>query len=118
MKIRTSRINHSKAIWHGRGRPVLLIHPNRTSHRVWEFMLTASHCKMSFYTPTLRGTLRNLEFMINYGADHSNLTRSRFVPGLCRRSFALKQFESRASRRSFGVKILGSKSGLGLVKPL
>jgi pimeloyl-ACP methyl ester carboxylesterase len=43
------------AVWHGQGTPVLLIHPNRTSHRVWDFMLAALQCPMPFFAPALRG---------------------------------------------------------------
>ena len=53
--IRTARMNHDVAIWHGQGMPVLLIHPNRTSHRVWDFMVAASQSKMPFVAPALRG---------------------------------------------------------------
>ena len=53
--IQTSRMRHDMAVWHGQGTPVLLIHPNRTSHRVWDFMLAALQCPMPFFAPALRG---------------------------------------------------------------
>ncbi len=54
-RIQTSRMRHDMAVWHGQGTPVLLIHPNRTSHRVWDFMLAALQCPMPFFAPALRG---------------------------------------------------------------
>ena len=53
--ITTTRMRHALVSWPGTGTPVLLIHPNRTSHRVWDFMLDASQSIAPFYAPALRG---------------------------------------------------------------
>ena len=57
--LQTSRLQHEMAVWPGTGTPILLIHPNRTSHRVWDFMVAASRCPMPFYAPALRGHARS-----------------------------------------------------------
>jgi len=53
--ITTPRLRHALVAWSGTGIPVLLIHPNRTSHRVWDFMLSASQSTAPFFAPALRG---------------------------------------------------------------
>ena len=57
--LQTSRLQHDMATWSGTGTPILLIHPNRTSHRVWDFMVAASRCPMPFFAPALRGHARS-----------------------------------------------------------
>ena len=53
--LETPRLRHALITRSGTGTPVLLIHPNRTSHRVWDFVLAASQSTAPFYAPALRG---------------------------------------------------------------
>lgn len=51
----TPRLRMQYAEWAGDAPTILLVHPNRTSHRVWDFMVASSGLAQRFVAPALRG---------------------------------------------------------------
>lgn len=54
-EIRLPRLRVSYLDWPGDGPPVLLMHPNRTNARVWDFVVDASTLPNRFVAPDARG---------------------------------------------------------------
>ncbi|UCE31860.1 MAG: alpha/beta hydrolase [Burkholderiales bacterium] len=53
--VRTPRLQMHAVEWPGTLPAVLLLHPNRTSNRVWDFVVAASRLPNRFLAPALRG---------------------------------------------------------------
>lgn len=54
-RITTPRLTHHILDWPGSAPPIVLIHPNRTLNRVWDFVVASSALPNRFVAPGLRG---------------------------------------------------------------
>jgi len=54
-EIRLPRLQVSYLDWPGEGLPIVLLHPNRTNARVWDFVVDASRMRNRFIAPDARG---------------------------------------------------------------